>query len=209
MSEALTRYKNLSPEAQASLHTTWQFYIVDDPDWADPAIEGFKSHMKTLGVDVQRVWYSLSYSQGDGASWEGRVDDWPTFLTAVGIEDLALTKHAQEHFKLGFLSPGRYFGMECEYYMPLPENDHEFLKYYGMGGDLLDAVLEACLGKYTEEELEAYFLAWAKQKAEEFYVDLRNEHEYLTSEQGVIEHLDANEMLDEAIDTLIEESEDV
>jgi len=209
MSEALTRYKNLSPEAQARLHEKWQYYLVEDRDWADGSIESFREHMKTLGVAVQTVFYNLSFCQGDGASWGGYVDDWSAFLAAVGIEDPVLTRHADEHFKLGFTSTGRYNGMECEYYLPLPENDHEFLKYFSTGGDFLDAVLEACLGKYTEDELERYFLSWAKDMAAEFYIDLRSDYEYQTSEEGVIEFLDANDMLDEAIDTIMEELEDV
>ena len=61
-------------------------------DWHDPVIEGFQEDLSEMGVEEVKVEYSGFYSQGDGASFTGGVQDIKKFL----VKTLGLTEYSDE-----------------------------------------------------------------------------------------------------------------
>ena len=63
--------------------------------WHEFTIECFKSDMLKLGIDVDRVYFSGFWNQGDGACFEGRVCNWDLFIPSaltINQGDPGLTK---------------------------------------------------------------------------------------------------------------------
>jgi hypothetical protein len=61
-------------------------------DWHEYVIEGFKGDLADEGVSVDDVQFTGFYSQGDGASFTGEVEDMKKFL----VETLSLTEYSDE-----------------------------------------------------------------------------------------------------------------
>ena len=61
-------------------------------DWHEYAIEEFQSDLADEGVSVDDVQFTGFYSQGDGASFTGEVEDMKKFL----VETLSLTEYSDE-----------------------------------------------------------------------------------------------------------------
>lgn len=58
-----------------------EFYnSMDDSSWDDDVRSKFTEKMAEMGFTVDKIYYTLSYSQGDGAMFEGSVSDWNKLL---------------------------------------------------------------------------------------------------------------------------------
>ena len=58
-----------------------EFYnSMDDSSWDDDVRSKFTERMSEMGFTVDKIYYTLSYSQGDGAMFEGSVSDWSKLL---------------------------------------------------------------------------------------------------------------------------------
>lgn len=58
---------------------------IDDPEWYSPIIEGFKEDMDAIGVETDDVSFTGFYSQGDGASFTGKVSDIDKFFELATV----------------------------------------------------------------------------------------------------------------------------
>ena len=56
-----------------------------DPDWYSPIVEGFKEDMDAIGVETDDVSFTGFYSQGDGASFTGKVSDTDKFFELATV----------------------------------------------------------------------------------------------------------------------------
>jgi hypothetical protein len=56
-----------------------------DPDWYSPITEGFKEDMDAIGVETDDVSFTGFYSQGDGASFTGKVSDTDKFFELATV----------------------------------------------------------------------------------------------------------------------------
>jgi hypothetical protein len=61
-------------------------------DWHESVIEGFQEDLGEMGVGDVEVQYSGFYSQGDGASFTGGVEDMKKFL----VKTLGMTEYSDE-----------------------------------------------------------------------------------------------------------------
>ena len=66
-----------------------------DPDWYSPITEGFKEDMDAIGVETDDVSFTGFYSQGDGASFTGKVSDTDKFF------ELATVTIGGENYPIG------------------------------------------------------------------------------------------------------------
>ena len=57
----------------------------EDPDWYSPILEGFKEDMDAIGVETNDVSFTGFYSQGDGASFTGKVSDIDKFFELATV----------------------------------------------------------------------------------------------------------------------------
>ena len=183
-------------------------------DWWDSVYEQFIEGLKEIGIEVgtrsrrgrnDRVYYepeiyfSGFWSQGDGACFAGEVWDWDKLLTAMG-EEKFIKDVADWSFKC--TAGERYCHsntMQFEGELLLEPNpfdpEDQLLQHEAWA-------LTHTSEKETDElwdRLEAKF----KELADQLYADLEAEHDYLTSDEQVIEFI-----LDHASDELIEEEDE-
>jgi hypothetical protein len=57
-----------------------RYINVEHHEWWDCVYEDFTDRMKAVGIHVYKMYFSGFYSQGDGACFEGQLDDTLTYL---------------------------------------------------------------------------------------------------------------------------------
>lgn len=158
----------------------------------DPLLEDFKDHMYAIGVHVENIYYSIAYSQGDGACFAGSVVDWGLYLEHLGYSDPILIQMAEQTWSLKWSHKGHYY--------------HEHSVYY-------DDDLSLGFNPYDEEEDTLRYDTW-ENHVEQFdllelvdaakenlrghmktlFGNLQEDYEYLISDEAVIETLMANDV---------------
>ena len=186
-------------------------------DWWDSTYDNFNHICEILGIDLDKDEPSFSgfWSQGDGASWTGAyraqrvLHGYETYGQVSPTYDLApqkIREHAPKDEELHRIADelcllARIYGPT--YAMVRRHNNHyvhSSTMYvseweYWDGEIDIDEVDEA-ITDHIEETLQDLF----RDLAGWLYTTLEKEHEYLTSDEAVIESLEANE---------IEEDEDL
>lgn len=205
--DARMKWEQLSKSAKDELLDKHRNYNVDH-SWWDFTYDDFREQMDGIGISVDRMQFSGFWSQGDGASFDGRVRDWHKLLASLGktkeLEFIAAHKDDYD-FTLCWKNTGRYSHENCLSFSPDLSIDNPFdeeedpLKYfaweaaYGTAG-LLDSI---------EDEL----CEFVRDKCRELYKELEAEYEHLTSDDSVIDVI--TDMYPEEIDeALIEETEE-
>lgn len=195
-------------------HRDWN---VDD-DWWDYVYEHFIEDMNAVGIEVDTtsertangrrtpphpcIWFSGFCSQGDGAYFEGRVSDFRLFAPLVGPKYVRLFSGQEIIDATSLQWAGE--AMRVEATLDLIENPYDReenpLRWHARES------LGQELSKLWDE-----FEGDAQQKindyASKLYADLEKEYEHLTSDEAVLESLEANDMLDEKIDKILEMEE--
>ena len=170
-------------------------------NWWDNVEEMFKEDMKAIGVYVEAMYFSGFWSQGDGACFNGFVNNWVKFLAAV--EKPKLVEEAVGHdVSFKWQSMSRY--------------SHENTVVFETSGLWIN-------NPYDEEDDEVRHVMWnainseggslyavsddlvefLKDKMRELYRQLEEEHEHLTSDEVVTEYILEHE--EEDIDELPDE----
>lgn len=183
-------------------------------DWWDSVYEMAKEEGAKLGFYIDDIFFSGFWSQGDGACWTGQVDvrQW---LESQGIDSIGVSAwceliqedYTQKHIRV--THSGHYshentmrfadFDYELD---PDPEeastNCFEMRGshiFYGMDWKLLLEIIkadESCPYKNPEQLQEAIEES-AKDYARDIYKQLREDYEYLTSDEVIAETLEAND----------------
>lgn len=180
--------------------------INTDHDWWDCTYSDFKERMRGIGIEVDKMYFSGFCSQGDGACFEGKVDDWGLFLQSLGYTDKVLIQHATDHFRFSVKHSGHYYHENCTSFSadlctPDTETEEDFIERYGPypwdADDVRTKAWLALLNQYDSTKLEDEFEEAFKDHMRQLYKDLEAEYDYLTSDEVVWESLEANEMTDE------------
>lgn len=178
-------------------------------DWWDFLYEDFIQDLAAIGIAVDtrpcrlmsgkivqgpQIFFSGFWSQGDGACFEGRVEDWPKLLTAMGE-----TKFIPEAKGWRFTCAARgiychsgYMQFDCEIDLePNPyDADDQMLQHVAWK---LGRATEDDVGKLVHA-LEAKF----RELADDLYKKLEEEYDHQTSDEQVIdwilEHVDELEL---------------
>ena len=175
-------------------------------DWWDSTYDNFNHICEILGIDLDKNEPSFSgfWSQGDGASWAGKYvpvsgyvpnatatyDTAPQKIREYAPKDEELHRIADELCLLARIyhpvraTVGRY---NSHYVHSMAMNVREW-EYWDedIGFEGVDDAIAALI----EETLLTQFRALA----DWLYSTLEKEHEYLTSDEAVIESLKANEI---------------
>jgi hypothetical protein len=165
-----------------------------DYEWWDHIYDDNKIEMETKGISVTDMFFSGFYSQGDGACFIGRID-MAQFLKVHQLEQkyMAATFFAGQGELWANLDQGnsRYYheqtvsaSLVVDSYNNYEEDSTRYQVYETMQKvlddewkDLEDDVNNICRG-YMQD----------------LYRKLRDEHEYLTSDEAVWETIEANEL---------------
>jgi hypothetical protein len=184
----------------------YRYWNVEDFDWWDCTYDDFKVSMTAVGIRVDRMYFSGFCSQGDGACFEGHVEDWGLFLQSLGYDSPALLALADTGWRFSVTHSGHYYHQNCTSFTvcmnTLDCNDaidnKEFAEVFSpYKSDLQTAAWMAVIAAYSRDTLVEQFTEAFKGHMRELYKDLEAEHDYLTSDEVVWESLEANDMTDE------------
>lgn len=191
-----------------------RYWNVDDESWYSDIFIQFRDEMKEVGIHAGEIYFSGFWSQGDGACFQGHLNDQALFFALPEMAKYAALKDAPYNLhRVGWVSDGRYchehtlrfdFEMNDE---PPDENDFDSpVRYQAAKIAHADAV-------ELFESFEEPFKEWVRGKCRDLYHTLEEEYEHQTSDEQVVESLIANECLNEAIEQAcealgIEEPED-
>lgn len=202
----IARFKALPESVQQEIldeHRDWDV----DHGWWDGVYEMFKEEMKEKGIWVNEMYFSGFWSQGDGACFEGCIDDLKEFIEKSGLtEEFAWLLQLLETdyvrcISISCKSSGRY----CHEHTMEFDDTFELTHYL----DPEDGLIYLSAQQETEEAEKRWpnFVSTAKEifrdHARQLYEYLEEEYDYLTSDEHVLESLHANDCLE----TLIEEYE--
>jgi len=194
-------------------HRHWN---VEHFEWWDGVYDCFKRDMEIIGIEVDRMYFSGFSSQGDGACFEGRVGDWPKFLESVGYTCPALTALAAASWGFSVKHSGHYYHANCTHFSAdmVGPNDYseseidQFIYTYSpYSTDIQNAAFVAVLQGYDCNKLHDEFEEAFKGHMRKLYAQLEEEYDHLTSDEAILESLEANDELEDAINSITEEEE--
>ena len=171
-----------------------------DFDWWECVYDDFKADMAANGIHVEEMYFSGFSSQGDGACFEGHINNLPLFLSshALNYPKLALLlKHTSSELHMHWVHTGRYYH---EHSLSFDADYHEnFLFDQGRGNELVTTVLELqCDG--VAEESNAFIEEipqLIRHHCQTLYASLYAQYDYLTSDEAVAESLSNNGIVEE------------
>ena len=188
--------RELDPKRFEREYYKWCEYA-HDYEWWDYIDQMFTDKMAAVGARVDKIYFSLSHSQGDCAGFEGRVDvsKWmhhakydtdrtfaeafPALYIAV-VQDGAYVIITSTHRNRADLE------YRCHIEYTEPDGVFQHLDEEAWRDLLIDQEYDA--------DLEANVQAWVDARGDELYNDLRKEYEYLSSEESFIESCECNEI---------------
>lgn len=188
-------------------HAEWWegVYDIFVKDCAEKGICVDTHDVKTMdGKTASRpsIYFSGFWSQGDGACFNGNVNDWPKFLTACGRADLMpMYEKINDSLGLRWAQNGHYYHSGCTYfdsdlYVGNPYNEDDDVLQYATW----DAIMES--GDIFDA-LEDDFIKYVRDLMDGLYSTLEEEHDYLADDERVVEYI-----LDHCEEELVEEDED-
>ena len=186
----LRELRTADPKAFQRKYEKWHEHALDS-EWWDSVYEVFTEDMEPLGLRVDKIFFSLAYSQGAYAAVTGRLDMHKWMLAAgYGESHLALCLDAKEY--------GGYWSVSSRSSnIALGDANYEPGNTYpaGIFSELPQGAWDELVRvQYESEDWGALATAWVRAKCEELYRMLRDEYEYLTSEDSFIEWSEANEV---------------
>lgn len=193
------RWAKLSSERQEELLGKHRDVNVDH-DWWDYTYDWFKEKCDAQGICVTDMSFSGFWAQGDGANFDGYVDDWPKVLKAIGREDFCKYDPAGNYWRFHVRSDSRYSysgAMNGELEAELEENPYDEeedpLRFTAWN-------LATPLTEYDLEDLREILLEHCRDLASDLYTALEEEYDYLTSDEVIVDwildNLDDDELRD-------------
>lgn len=196
--------KELKEQDPTRFEHEYHEWCVDNPcyDWWDWTYDDFKERMKARGAAVDDIEFSVGYCQSDYASWDGTVslrlwletsdahkDDPRTFVLCELLRDGALSasacvSHSGAHCKVPRVSLDAWWDSE----------PGDQVRSGPLAGADVDGLVQSICDNAYVEELERDIQEWAESMAGDLYRALRDELEYLTSEESFIEECEANDV---------------
>ncbi|MDM0116876.1 hypothetical protein QTI66_32640 [Variovorax sp. J22R133] len=186
------RWLALSKYRQDKLLEKYRNIEVEHFEWWEHLYEDFKVDCADIGIGVNDIRFSGFWSQGDGASFTGRIDNWRLFLNHVGETDLLLAAMASGDGDW----PGWTFKIERR------ASGHNYCHEHSVDANfdldpcnVIDAekdpvrhhAFQQLLERIEYRVLEEQYIEACRALMRELYHDLEEEHDYLTSDDKVVE----------------------
>lgn len=197
------RWTALPKHRQDELLEKYRYWdVCSSFEWWDCIEEQFKEECLNVGIRVDKMYFSGFGSQGDGACFRGRVVDWAAYLTelkfgqyikfasACGWSYYVTTSGRYNHS--GTMQGEADLGLTDEYFNP-HDPDEDPLRHDAWNLVNKDVPTDLILGQ-IEDSITSDF----RTRADDLYRRLEKEHDYLTSDEYVVERL-LDEMSDEEL----------
>lgn len=209
------RFDALTARQKDEILDTHRYWNVDHLDWWDGVYDCFKADMADIGIEVDRMYFSGFSSQGDGACFEGRVSNWHEFLTSLGYTCPALIGLADSDWRFSVEQRGLCCHENCTSFtsdMVSPDDysesemDEFVYAHSPYNTDIQNAAFVAILQGYDFAKLEDEFQEEFKRHMRTLYSQLEAEHDHLTSDEAILDSLECNDQLEDAINSITEEA---
>jgi hypothetical protein len=173
-------------------------YINVYDGWWDYIYDDFKGRMESLGIAVRDIYFSGFWSQGDGACFEGRIDDMSLYLDKHFPEpdNYPMIKKLLAHggsVLFDLQHRGHYYH-ENSIVASIQADD--FWCLLDCPTEFHAQIVEQWDNMLTQEitEFETDVLTQLQGYMRELYRDLEKEYDYLVSDEAVWEAIEANEL---------------
>lgn len=182
------KFEELSKKSQARALEKY-YNINTDYEWWDGIEEYFIETAKEKGFEVDKIYFSGFYSQGDGAMFEGKINNniiehiKPAYRNENYKRDfnrvLKLIKNENINIFGYFKHSGHYYHSKCY----IDSLEYEFPENYNNLSNI----------EYILEDIFAEVRDFYEDLCNELYRNLDKEYEYLTSEEAIIETFEIND----------------
>lgn len=171
-----------------NIHDEWWGYIK----------ECFTAEMETKGVFVNKIYFSGFWSQGDGACFEGRIEDWGKYLSSLGYDHPILHALAEEFWSLKWTHRGHYYHENSVWFDEDIGLDDNWNPYDP--DDLRHDVWKVNVEQFHYGNLADEIKRNLRQQMKGLYRELEEEYTSLTSDEAVCESIIANNLLTEELE---------
>jgi len=186
----VTELKERDPKRFEKEYWAWTGHTLDY-DWYEYVYENFKTDCNAVGVIVHDIQFSGFWSQGDGATFSGRVYVYE-WMAHKGFD----VTHPAVY--IACRDDGSYVSLEKGKFNNMRANLAEYTcetTPSGMFEGLEQEAWEELVGaQLSDLSIEDEVLSFCDDLAGKLYINLRDEYEHLTSEEMFIEHCEANEI---------------
>lgn len=179
----LYEFDECSDELKAKILDNLRDINVDHDDWHEHIIDRFTEETKEF--DVIRVYYSGFWSQGDGAMFEyDKVNLFDQFVAQLELSPMRKSWLKTQGYVTGYGKHRGYYYHSgcCEHYLSLESNF-----------TWTEAERFANWISSFEEQFQDYVKEIYENLCSELYRDLKKEYDYYTSDEAIIETIQANE----------------
>ena len=187
---------------RTALLEKYRYINVEYNDWWDCVESDFIEDMKQVGIHVDKTYFSGFWSQGDGACFVGSLDNALTYLNHHHVDQFPMLRKliemgggvwaTSEHRGRYYHSSSVSINAECE----------AFWQCANPKSELQEAVIQRW-DDMVDKEIVDFEAALAEQwrtYMNDLYTKLEEEHDYLTSDDGVWDTLVANDLIEEVDD---------
>ena len=193
-----TRSTSALPEYSDEMIEKYRTINVDFDDWSTWTQDGFKERMEAIGIYVDRIYWSGFWSQGDGAMFEGWVQDWGKYLTHLGYTDDTLIETAINCWTFSWKQSGHYYhenSVSFDDGIYLPDNPYTNWKVEDTDEDRFRAsVWESVMAQHDLLQLSEAIQEDLKDAMRDLYRALEDEYDSLTDDESVVEAMRANDI---------------
>ena len=183
----INELKTQDPTRFKREYWNWTEHQCAYDEWWEYVEEVFKQDMEPLGVQVDNMYFRLSYSQGDYASFAGWIDV-SQWLQDNHPEQLVLIQEFADYGRLKIVDRYDSPRVDFEWW---PGNTNPSNIFADLPVDAWTTLVEQAADAF---DLEFEINEWLRGKARDLYKALRDEYEYQTSEEMFIEHSECNEV---------------
>jgi hypothetical protein len=181
--EVIEKYRDINVE-----HEWWEFVYED-----------FTERMNQVGIHVSNMMFSGFWSQGDGACFEGWVDDPDLFMLKHDLDGhYPYTYKSIEHNGCLTVSSSHAHRHchENSVTISVETDTFDCLLGYDTDTEIQQAVIDVLDQKLSDEfpDFEQSCTEIFRDYMCELYASLHKEYDYLTSDEAVIEAIEANEL---------------
>lgn len=177
-----------------------RFINVEYDDWWDCIESDFREDMRKIGINVNRIYFSGFWSQGDGACFEGTFDNVRTYLDHHHKDQYPMIRKLLDHGGYVYAEckhSGRYYHENCtEIIVVASERFYHLIEcpteFHEQISDQWDKLLDDELAAFEQAVIDQW-----RGYMQDLYRKLESEYDYLTSDEAVweaIEAIEANEL---------------
>ena len=185
------------PERFQKEYSKWTEYAADY-DWWDYMEDRLKEQLSPKGMRVEKIEFCLSYSQGDYATFEGRVDIAMWMEATMDGEQTYAEKYpalylsVQEYGDFATINTwGRRGSGRVNFDANYSGNTYPSGIFSALEQEAWDELVEE---QYDHAGMEQALQDDVDNISHQLYRDLRDEYEHLTSEESFIESCECNDV---------------